>query len=123
MNTTYYRLGLGLAVASLLFLFLAIGALGLIGEGGRPDRMYLAVFATALLGAIIARLRPRGMALALAATALAQVVIGLIALAVYRDHPGASVVDLVGLNAMYAALFGAAGWLFWRAAGEPAPVR
>lgn len=116
---TYYRLGAGVALATVLLLILGIGALGIIGAGGRPDRIYAAVLGVLVLGTVIARLRPRGMALALAATALAQVVVSATALlAGLPQDAGASVVDLVGLTAMYAVMFGLAGWLFWRAADQ-----
>ena len=45
----------------MLFLVLAIGALGIIGDGGRDDRMYLAVLAVLVLGTLVARLRARSM--------------------------------------------------------------
>jgi hypothetical protein len=120
---TYYRLAVAVALATVLFLILAIGALGIIGSGGRPDRIYAAVLGVLVLGTVIARLRPAGMAVALAATALAQAVVSATALlAGLHQAEGASVVDIVGLTAMYAALFGLAAWLFWRAADEPADV-
>lgn len=119
-TTTYYRLGIGVALGTVLFLAWGIGALGIIGDGGRPDRMYLGVFAVAAIGAVAARLRPRGMALALLATACAHAVIAVIALiAGYQDTEGASVLEILGLNGMYAALFGLSAWLFWRAAEQP----
>jgi hypothetical protein len=65
--TTYQRLAIGVAVATVLFLILGMGALGIIGAGGRPDRMYLAVLAVGAIGTVVARLRPRGMAMTLAA--------------------------------------------------------
>jgi hypothetical protein len=114
---TSYRLALGLAVATLLFLVWAVGALGIIGEGGRPDRVYVAVLAVAVLGSALARLRPRGMALALAATALTQALVTVGALATGQQHTeGASVVDILGINAMYVVLFGLSALLFRRAA-------
>ena len=114
---TYYLLGLALAVLTALFLFWAIGALGIIGEGGRPDRVYLAVFATLAVGCVVARLRPRGMAYALLATAAAQVLVAVVALATgQQDTPGASVLEILGLTAMYAGLFCVSAWCFWRAA-------
>ncbi len=114
---TYYRLAVVVALGAVLFLILGIGALGIIGAGGRPDRIYAAVLGVLVLGTVIARLRPAGMALALAATALAQAVVSATALlAGLHEAEGASVVDIVGLTAMYAALFGLAAWLFWRAA-------
>ena len=122
---TYYRLALGAAVLTALFLFLAIGALGIIGEGGRPDRMYLAVFATLVVGTVLARLRARGMSYALLATATAVVGVAVVALATGQQHtPGASVLEILALTAMYASLFGLSAWLFRRAAdlGERVPV-
>jgi hypothetical protein len=68
----YYRLGVGVALATALFLILGSGAVGIIGAGGQPDRIYAAVLAVLVVGTVIARLRPAGMAVVLAATALAQ---------------------------------------------------
>jgi len=114
---SHYRLALGVALATVLFLIWAIGALGIIGAGGRPDRMYLGVLAVLVIGTVAARLRPRGMALALTATALATGLVAAIALvAGYQHTEGASVIEILGLNAMYAALFGLSAWLFRRAA-------
>jgi len=114
---TAYRLGLALALLTALFLFLAIGALGVIGEGGEPDRLFLAVFVTLAVGTVVARLRARGMAFALLATSLVTVLVAVVALATgQQDTPGASVLEIVGLTAMYAGLFALSGWLFWRAA-------
>lgn len=121
--TGYYRLAIGVAVATVLFLVWGIGALGIIGEGGRPDRMYAGVLAVAVLGTVLARLRPRGMALALLATALAQVVVAGITLAAGLQHTeGASVLEILALNGMYAALFCLSAWLFWRAAEQRSVV-
>lgn len=111
--STQYRLALGLTIVTTLFLAWAIGALGIIGDGSRHDRMYLAVFAVLVVGSVLVRLRPRGMSLVLAATALTQVIVGGIALAAgYHDVPGASVLEIVGLTGMYVVLFATAAWLF-----------
>ena len=120
---TSYRLALGLAAATALFLVLGIGALGIIGPGGRPDRAYAAVLAVLVVGVVVARLRSDGMALALAATALSQVVVTLVVLLAGLHHTeGASVIDILMINAMYTVLFGASAWLFHRAAEQPSPV-
>jgi hypothetical protein len=122
---TYYRLGLAAAALTALFLFLAIGALGIIGEGGEPDRLYLAVFVTLLVGTVLARLRARGMAYALGATAVVTMGVAVVALATgQQDTPGASVLEILGLTAMYAGLFAVSAWLFLRSArlGSPAPA-
>ena len=116
-TTTYYLLAVGAAVATVLFLVLAIGALGIIGDGGSDDRIYVAVLAVLVIGSVIARLRPHGMSLTLLATAATQALVTVIAL-VGGVPENASVVDILGINAMYAALFCLSAWLFRRAADE-----
>lgn len=112
----YYRLGLAASAVTVLFLLFGIGALGIIGSGGTHDRMYLAVLAVFAVGAVLARLRPRGMVLALLATAATQVGVGVVALLRgLQDLPGASVLEILALTAMYALLFAGAAGLFRRA--------
>lgn len=114
---TYYRLGVGVALATAVFLILGSGAVGIIGSGGQPDRIYAAVLGVFVLGTALSRLRPSGMAVALAATALTQVVVSATALlAGLHQDAGASVIDIIGLTAMFATMFALAAWLFWRAA-------
>jgi hypothetical protein len=119
---TSYALAFGLALLTVLFLILAIGALGIIGDGGRPDRIYAAVLAVLAVGTVIARLRPRGMALALAATAAAQALVTAAALLGGLHDDGDSIVDILGINAMYVVLFGVSAWLFRRAAEQNSAV-
>ena len=120
-TTTYYLLGVVAAVGAVLLLILAIGALGIIGDGGRDDRVYLAVPAVLVLGTIAARLRAPGMSVALLATAATQVLATLVAL-IAGVPEDASIVDILGINAMYAGLFCLSAWLFRRAAEQDSPV-
>jgi len=121
--TTYYRLAAGVALATALFLVLAMGALGIIGAGGRPDRVYLAVLGVLVIGTVVARLQPGGMALALVATAFAQALVTVTALLAGLHHVEAgSVVDILGISAMYVALFALSAWLFNRAAEQQPAV-
>ena len=115
-----YRLAVAVAVVTALFLAFGIAALGIIGDGGREDRAYLAVFAVLALGTLVARLRPRGMAIALSATAVTQVVVAVVALAGLPDSQDVSVLDVLALTAMYAGLFALSAWLFRRAAEHTA---
>jgi hypothetical protein len=116
---TPYRLGMTVAVGTALVLLYGMGALGVIGAGGRADLMYFGVLGIGVVGAVVARLRAPGMALALAATALGPVVVAAVALtAGLHDNEGASVAEILGLNAMFAAGFGLSAWLFQRAAGH-----
>lgn len=66
----------------MLFLIASISALGIIGDGGRPDHVYAAVLAVLVVGTVLARLRLRAMAMvmALGATAVAQALVALGAL-------------------------------------------
>ena len=115
----HYVLGLGLAIGSVLFLVLAIGALGIVGDGGSADRLYAAVLAVGLVGTLVARLRPRGMAITMVAMAAVQALVTVVAMALVvaevDDYAGASVVDLLGINTMYVALFCGSAWFFRRA--------
>ena len=93
-STTTYRLALALAVGTVLFLLLGIGALGVIGSGGPADRVYLAVPVVLVLGSILARLRPGGMAVTMLATAATQVLAPVVAFAAgLEGTEGASVLD------------------------------
>lgn len=59
-----------------------------------------------------------GIALAVASALLLVVAIarGL------HETPGASIPEILGLSAVYAALFGLSAWMFRRAAGQSSPV-
>ncbi|WP_193608989.1 hypothetical protein [Nocardioides lijunqiniae] len=109
--TSRRPLGLALAALTALFLVLGIGALGILGPGGRPDRVYLAVLAVLLVGAAVSRLRPSGLALALAATAGAQVLVTAVALLGGLPPEGSSALDIVGVNLLYAGLWAVSAWL------------
>jgi len=119
--TTYYLLAVGATIATVLFLVLAIGALGIIGDGGRDDRIYLAVLAVLVIGAVVARLRAHGMSLALLTTAATQALVTVVAL-IAGVPEDASVLDIVVVNSMYVALFCLSAWLFRRAAEQDAGV-
>ena len=116
-TSTSYVLAICAAVGTLLFLLLGIGALGIIGDGGRDDRVYLAVPVVLVLGTSLARLRAPGMFLVLLATAATQMLVTVVAL-IAGVPEDASIVDILGINAMYAALFCLSAWLFRRAAEQ-----
>ena len=117
---TRYLLAVVVAVGTTAFLLFGIGALGIIGAGGRPDLMYLGAVGVGLVGVAIARFHPAGMALALAATAAATLSVGVIAIgAGLSEREGASVIEILGLSGMYAVMFGASALLF-RSAVRPA---
>jgi hypothetical protein len=113
-----YRIGLGLAVASGLFLLWGIAAMGIVGSEGDPfDRLYLAVLGIGIGGALLARLQAQGMAVALAAMALGVAAATVLALMLGKqDSPVSSVLEILTINGLFVALFAAAAWLFRGAA-------
>jgi hypothetical protein len=113
-TSTYYFSALGVAVGTVLFLLFGVGALGIIGAGGRPDLLYAAALAVGLIGAVASRFRARGMALSMAAVAVVTVLVGVGAVAAGL-HENGSAFDVIMLSGMYAALFATSGWLFKRA--------
>jgi hypothetical protein len=119
MGSIPYRLAVGLAVLTALFLVWVNLAVGIIGSERNPaNLMYLGVLATGLIGAIVARLQPQGMARTLYAMAFAQVMVPVIALIVWKpvltlEPPG--VLGVFVLNALIAMLFVGSALLFRRA--------
>jgi hypothetical protein len=113
-TTMRYVLALGASIGTVLFLLLGIGALGIVGDGDR-DWLYLAAPVVGLLVAAATRFRPAGMAIALGAAAVTTVLAGAVAVVlVALDQASGSVLDVVMLTGMYAALFAVAAWLFTR---------
>lgn len=114
MNGTTYRIALGIAAGTTLFLILGIGALGVIGaEGDRADMMFLGVLAIGLGGSIITRLRPDEMVWTMGAMAAATMIVGIIAIILGKHEADeSSVAEILGLTGMFAALFAASAWRF-----------
>jgi hypothetical protein len=110
-----YRFGLTALALTVLLLLYGIGALGIVGDGGPADLLYVGVAGVGLVGAAVARFRPRGTALAVAAAAGATLLAGIVVLAGGLAD-GASTLDVVGLTGMFACLYGVTAWLFHRAA-------
>ena len=116
-----YRLATGVAVAAGLLLVWAQLAVGLVGSEGNPvNLLFGAVLAVALIGTIAARFQPRGMSNAMFAASLTYVVVTLVALFVWPPSPATAepqvhMVNVLGANGAFAALWAVAGWLFRRA--------
>lgn len=108
-----YLLASAIAIATAAAIYLAESALGINGaESPITKRMELAVFAVAVLGALLARFRASGMAIAMSATAIAQAAAGVTALAVgLHDGPDGAV-DVLAINGFFAAMFAASAFLF-----------
>lgn len=113
---TAYRFAIGVAVAaSLMLVWLSLGV-GIIGADGDPANiMYFGVIAVGLIGAVLARLQPAGMARAMFAMALVQALIAAIALIAGLGRPWSGPLELIALNGFFIAMFIGSAWLFQRA--------
>jgi hypothetical protein len=122
MHRAAFAVALGAAVL-LVWVNLAVG---IIGDVGGPNDLYLGVLAVGLVGALSARLRPAGMARTMLLMALVQMLVPAVALVVATSEvmtqpPG--VVGVFALNACFAVLFVASAWLFRRSGATlPAPA-
>jgi hypothetical protein len=123
-NATY-RLAVGVAVAAGLLLVWLNLAVGFIGSEDNPaNLLYGGVLATALIGAVAARFRPLGMARAMFWAALVQFMVPIIAALIWKPEMNLGMVQVLVANALFAALWAAAGWLFRRAGGSgPQPIQ
>jgi hypothetical protein len=118
-NNSAYRAAVGVAVTSALFLVWVNLAVGLIGSENNPaNLMYFGVLAVGAVGALIARFRPLGMARALFAIAAALVLVAVVALIGGLGHPESGAAEILGVNALFIALFAASALLFRRAARQ-----
>jgi len=109
-----YRAGVGIALGAAVVLLWANGAVGLTDSAA--DAAYVVVPAVGILGAVLARFQPGGMARAMFATALVQALIGLSALAAGMVPAHNSTLEILGITGVFIALFTGAGVLFREAA-------
>jgi hypothetical protein len=142
MSNIAYRAAAGLSLVTALFLVVSLGAVGIIGSEDNPaNLMYFGVIAVGIGGAIIARFQPRGMARTLFAMALAQTLIAVIALIAVEIDPAwwgeadrtqdsspffgvtpTPVLQILGVNGMFIALFLGSAVLFQTAARGQSPT-
>jgi hypothetical protein len=118
-GNTAYRAAVGVAIAAAFILVWMNLAVGIIGTEDNPaNLMYGGVLAVGITGATIARFQPDGMARTLVATALAQALVAVIAVIAAMGDPASSPLEILGVNALFAALWLMSAWLFRRAAHE-----
>lgn len=112
-GSTAYRVGVGIACAAGLFLIWVNLAVGLIGNEDNPaNAMHLAVIATALIGVSLAAFEPRKMSRAMFATAAAQFLVPVIAMIIWKPEFGFGVVQVLGANSLFVALWVISASLF-----------
>lgn len=112
-----YRAAIAIAVVAGLLLVWVNLAVGIIGEPGGLNLIYIGVLQIGIIGAAVARLKPRGMARALYTTAVIQALVPVIALVVGRptldEPPG--IVGVFILNGFFVVLFVVSASLFRQA--------
>lgn len=110
----WYRGGFAVAVLAGFALTWVSLAVGIINDLDDPaNLMFVGVFATAGIGALLARFEPEGMALALFAVAVVQILVGIIALIWGKG------MEALAFGAFLSALWLSSAWLFRRAARGP----
>ncbi|WP_158296528.1 hypothetical protein [Nocardioides albidus] len=112
-SRTWYGIGLIVALGTTLVIAFGIVALGIVGDGGPPDLVYVAALLVGVVGAVLARLRAHGMARALGATAVAVLLAGAAAVAAGLAEDGQTL-DVLWLSAGFAGMFGLSAWAFER---------
>lgn len=120
---TAYRVAVGFALFTGLFLIWVNAAVGIIGSEDNPfNVMYFGVIAVGIIGGLIARFRPHGMIRTIFAMALAQSLITAIALiGGFYQIPPSTVFHIIGVNGFFIMLFVVSALLFRYAAQEQVP--
>lgn len=115
-----YRVAVGFALFTGLFLIWSNLAVGLIGsENNEFNSLYFLVIGVGVMGAFIAKFRAIGLMYTLFTMAATQVIIAITALFTdMADVPGSSVYEILAVNGFFITLFVVAAMLFRYAADE-----
>lgn len=118
VNSSAYRIGVGVVVVTGFLLIWMNLAVGIIGSENNPaNQLYAGVLVIGFFGAVIARFKPRGMARTMWLTAIAQALVPVIAMIIWRpsldDAPG--IIGVFVLNGFFATLFVFSALMFRRA--------
>ncbi|MCX8160786.1 MAG: hypothetical protein N3G18_07625 [Candidatus Saccharicenans sp.] len=118
-----YPLAVALAAVTGLFFFWSNLAVGIIGsEVESANLMYFGVLIVAFLGSIISRFKPQGLKATMWVTAGAQVLTVIIALmAGWQRLAESSVMEIIGLNGFFTALWVTSALLFGQVKRENKP--
>lgn len=119
-NNIVYRVAVGFALFTGLFLIWVNGAVGIIGsEDNTINALYFCVIFIGIIGAFIARFKPKGMSLTMYGMAITQAIIAVIALFNgMAEVPGSSVYEILAVNGFFITLFVVAAMLFRNAAQD-----
>lgn len=122
-DNTAYRVAVGFALFTGLFLIWVNAAVGIIGSEDNPfNVIYFAVIAVGIIGGFIARFRPYGMIRTMFTMALVQALITAIALiGGFYQTPSSTVFHIIGVNGFFITLFVVSALLFRYAAQDQTP--
>lgn len=123
-DSAIYRVAVGFALFTGLFLVWVNLAVGLTGSEDNPFNLYyLGVLAVGLIGAFAVRFRPKGMMITLFLAAAAQAAVALLGLVIGEQHSEvSSVTEILGVNGMFATLWVVSALLFRQAWDEAGSV-
>lgn len=109
-----YRIAIGFALFTGLFLLWVNGAVGIIGSESNPiNLLYFGVIAVGLIGAILARFQANGLVYTMFAMAIAQALIAVIAIiGGYHPNPESAVFEIIAVNGFFIMLFIISALLF-----------
>ncbi len=113
-DSIVYRVAVGFALFTGLFLIWVNGAVGIIGsEDNTINALYFGVIFIGIIGAFIARFKPKGMSLTMYGMAITQAIIAIIALFNgMAGAPGSSVYEILAVNGFFITLFVVSAILF-----------
>ncbi len=105
-NVTY-RVAIGFALFTGLFLLWVNGAVGVIGSENNPvNLLYFGVIAVGIIGAMIARFQAAGLAYTMFAMALTQALVAVLAIiGGYHPNPESAVFEIIAVNGFFIMLF------------------
>ncbi len=115
-----YRIAIGFALFTGLFLIWVNGAVGIVGSEENPvNQLYFIVIFVGIIGAFLSRFQSRGLSRTMFAMAGTQAMIAAIAIigGFYQSPPG-TVFHIIGVNGFFITLFIVAAFLFRYAAEE-----
>lgn len=109
-----YKLSIGFALFTGLFLLWVNGAVGIIGSENNPvNLLYFGVIAIGIIGAMITRVQAKGMAYTMFAMAFTQALIASIAIiGGYHPNPDSAVFEIIAVNGFFIMLFMISALLF-----------
>lgn len=120
-DSIIYRVAVGFALFTGLFLIWVNLAVGVIGAEDNPANvLYFGVIAVGLIGAFIARFESEAMAYVMFAMAIAQALIT--AYALIGGTAAGHIYKTLGVNGFFVTLFILSALLFRYAAQQPAPA-